>query len=31
MIEATSPENYVKFFTDAYYLEVFWTTLWVAR
>jgi putative spermidine/putrescine transport system permease protein len=30
MIEATTPENYVKFFTDAYYLEVFWTTLWVA-
>ena len=30
MIEAFSPENYVKFFTDAYYLEVFWTTLWVA-
>ncbi len=30
MIAATTPENYVQFFTDAYYLEVFWTTLWVA-
>lgn len=30
MIEATTPDNYVQFFTDTYYLEVFWTTLWVA-
>jgi putative spermidine/putrescine transport system permease protein len=30
MIEAVTPDNYVRFFTDAYYLEVFWTTLWVA-
>ncbi|RMH50923.1 MAG: ABC transporter permease [Alphaproteobacteria bacterium] len=30
MIETVTLENYVKFFTDAYYLEVFLTTLWVA-
>jgi len=30
MVEAFSAENYVKFFTDAYYLNVFGTTLRVA-
>jgi putative spermidine/putrescine transport system permease protein len=30
MIETLSPDNYVKFFTDPYYLEVFWTTVWIA-
>ncbi len=30
MIEAASPANYVRFFTDAYYLEVMRTTLFVA-
>lgn len=30
MIDAFSPENYVKFFTDPYYLSTFGTTLRVA-
>ena len=30
MHEAFSPENYLKFFADPYYLGVFWTTLRVA-
>jgi putative spermidine/putrescine transport system permease protein len=30
MIETLSLANYVKFFSDAYYLEVFWTTIWIA-
>jgi len=30
MVEAFSAENYIKFFTDAYYLNVFSTTLRVA-
>lgn len=30
MVEAFSPENYIKFFSDAYYLEVFFTTVRVA-
>ncbi len=30
MIEATTPDNYIKFFTDSYYLDVFATTLTVA-
>lgn len=30
MIVTLSPANYIKFFTDSYYLEVFYTTLWVA-
>lgn len=30
MIVTISPANYIKFFTDAYYLEVFSTTIWVA-
>ena len=30
MHEAFSPQNYVKFFADPYYLGVFWTTLRVA-
>ena len=30
MIETVTPENYVKFFTDPYYLAVFLTTLRVA-
>lgn len=30
MIETVSPANYVKFFTDSYYLDVFFTTVWVA-
>ncbi len=30
MVEALTPENYVKFFSDAYYLNVFATTLEVA-
>ncbi|MCL5776827.1 ABC transporter permease [Limibaculum sp. FT325] len=30
MIETVSPANYVKFFTDIYYLDVFFTTVWVA-
>ncbi|MEI2385560.1 ABC transporter permease [Breoghania sp. JC706] len=27
MIDAVSPENYVKFFSDPFYLQIFWTTL----
>jgi putative spermidine/putrescine transport system permease protein len=30
MHEAFSPDNYIKFFADPYYLGVFWTTLRVA-
>ncbi|HEY7643494.1 MAG TPA: ABC transporter permease, partial [Hyphomicrobiales bacterium] len=30
MIEAVTPANYVKFFTDPFYLGVFFTTLRVA-
>ena len=30
MVEALTPENYIKFFTDAYYLGVFFTTVRVA-
>ncbi|BBK29583.1 putative spermidine/putrescine transport system permease protein [Stella humosa] len=30
MVEAVTVENYVKFFTDAYYLKVLWTTIQVA-
>jgi putative spermidine/putrescine transport system permease protein len=30
MIETLSLENYVKFFSDPYYLDVFWTTIWIA-
>jgi putative spermidine/putrescine transport system permease protein len=30
MHEAFSPQNYLKFFADPYYLGVFWTTLRVA-
>lgn len=30
MVDAVTPENYVKFFTDPYYLAVFFTTLRVA-
>src|SRR6185437_10325892 len=30
MREAFSPENYIKFFADPYYLGVLWTTLKVA-
>ncbi len=30
MVEALTGENYVKFFTDPYYLAVLGTTLWVA-
>lgn len=30
MIAAISPENYIKFFSDPYYLETFWTTIRVS-
>ena len=30
MVDATTPENYVKFFTDPFYTNIFWTTLRVA-
>lgn len=30
MVEAVTVENYVKFFTDSYYLNVLWTTVQVA-
>lgn len=30
MIETVSPDNYIKFFTDSYYLGVFFTTIGVA-
>ena len=30
MVDAVTGENYVKFFTDPYYLAVFWTTLRVS-
>jgi putative spermidine/putrescine transport system permease protein len=30
MVEAVSPENYIKFFSDPYYTGIFWTTLRVA-
>jgi putative spermidine/putrescine transport system permease protein len=30
MIETLSFDNYVKFFSDSYYLDVFWTTIWIA-
>jgi putative spermidine/putrescine transport system permease protein len=30
MVEAFSPENYIKFFSDSYYTGIFWTTLRVA-
>lgn len=30
MIDAVSPENYVKFFSDPYYLNVLWITVRVA-
>jgi putative spermidine/putrescine transport system permease protein len=30
MIQTFALDNYVKFFTDSYYLEVFFTTVWVA-
>ena len=30
MVEAVTVENYVKFFTDTYYLNVLWTTVQVA-
>lgn len=30
MVEAFTFENYVKFFTDSYFLSAYFTTLWVA-
>lgn len=30
MIQTVSPANYVKFFSETYYLDVFFTTIWVA-
>ena len=30
MVEAVTLENYVKFFTDPFYTNIFWTTLRVA-
>jgi putative spermidine/putrescine transport system permease protein len=30
MVEAVSLENYIKFFTDPFYTNIFWTTLRVA-
>lgn len=30
MISAVTLENYVKFFSDAYYQRVLWTTIWVS-
>lgn len=30
MIAAFSPENYIKFFSEPYYLETFWTTIRVS-
>ena len=30
MVSALSLENYVKFFSDSFYQEVLWTTLWVS-
>jgi putative spermidine/putrescine transport system permease protein len=30
MVQALTLENYVRFFTDAYYLEVLFRTLWMA-
>jgi putative spermidine/putrescine transport system permease protein len=30
MVEAVTPDNYIKFFTDTYYLAVFFTTVEVA-
>jgi len=30
LVEALSPANYVTFFSDPYYLKVFFTTIWVA-
>ena len=30
MIETLSPANYVRFFTDSFYLNIFFTTIWVA-
>ena len=30
MVEAVTPENYIRFFTDPFYLNVFWTTLRVS-
>lgn len=30
MISAVSPQNYIKFFSEPYYLETFWTTIRVS-
>ena len=30
MIDAVSPENYIKFFSDPFYVQILWTTLRVA-
>ncbi len=30
MVDAVTPENYIRFFTDPFYLNVFWTTLRVS-
>src|SRR5665213_1150229 len=30
MVSAFTLENYVKFFSDSFYQEVLWTTLWVS-
>lgn len=30
MISAVSPENYLKFFGDAFYQEVLWRTVWIS-
>lgn len=30
MVEAVTPENYVRFFTDPFYVNIFWTTLRVS-
>ncbi len=30
MVDAVTPENYIRFFSDPFYLNVFWTTLRVS-
>ncbi|SHJ17731.1 putative spermidine/putrescine transport system permease protein [Roseomonas rosea] len=30
MVEALTPENYLRFFYDPFYTGVLWTTLWIA-
>lgn len=30
MVDAVTPENYIRFFTDPFYINVFWTTLRVS-